>query len=457
MGITIVQKSDLSVVKPWAKKALVLSGGALAGGAFKTGGVKALNDYFANFSVNACDIYVGISSGSLIAVSLAAGLSPEEMLRSLDGNSRRFFQFAPWHFYWPNYQEFVTRPLRFCADTCASLPRALLDMVTNWRDVGPKFLYRLWQFVRDPSQSNYTILWNVLTSALTTPRGLPSLLQLLPSGLFDNAPIERYLRENIERNHLTNDFRVVERLSCKRLYICAMTLDGAERVVFGPDERHDVTISEAVQASTAMPVFYKPARIRGVDYVDGGCFETAHIDVAIAKGADLVICYNPFRPVENQVFWEYIRKDNRYITKGRPLSLGGVSAVLNQIFRAIFHTRLHQTINHYRHSPKFHGDIIVIEPRASDVSFFELNPFIYGNRIKAARMGFESVRRTIDDRYDEVARILQAYGIQMSRERIATDAAQLQTAAGDVKAVQRILEGRPRRRGKTAVRNVKRV
>ncbi len=448
MGITIVQKSDLSVVKQWAKKALVLSGGALSGGAFKAGGVKALNDYLGNFSVNAFDIYVGISSGSLIAVSLAAGLTPEEMLRSLDGNSRRFFQFAPWHFYWPNYKEFITRPLRFCAETMAYLPRALFELVGNWRGVGPKFLYHLWQFVREPTTSNYTILWNTLSAALTTPRGGPNLLHLLPSGLFDNAPIERYLRENIERNHLTNDFRVVEQVSKKQLYICAMTLDGAERVVFGPDERHDVTISEAVQASTAMPVFYKPARIRGVDYVDGGCFETAHIDVAVAKGADLIVCYNPFRPVENQVLWEYIRKENKFITKGRPLSLSGISAVLNQIFRAVFHTRLHQTVNHYRHSPKFQGDIIVIEPRASDMSFFELNPFIYGNRIKAARMGFESVRNTINERYDELEKILQSYGIQMTQQRIEADTAELRTAGADARAVQRVLEGRPARRSK---------
>ena len=34
MGITIIQKSDLSVRKPNAKVALVLAGGAVTGGAF---------------------------------------------------------------------------------------------------------------------------------------------------------------------------------------------------------------------------------------------------------------------------------------------------------------------------------------------------------------------------------------------------------------------------------------
>ena len=40
-----------------------------------------------------------------------------------------------------------------------------------------------------------------------------------------------------------------------------------------------------MQASTALPLFYKPARIKGVDYVDGGVRRTANIDVAIEKGA----------------------------------------------------------------------------------------------------------------------------------------------------------------------------
>jgi len=449
VGITIVQKSDLSVVKPFAPKGLVLSGGALTGATFKVGGIKALNDYFANFSVNNFDIFVGISSGSLVAVPLAAGLSPEEMLRSLDGNSKYFYQLAPWHFYWPNLKEFVTRPAQFCFESLTFLPKLVGDWFGNAQKFGPLFLHRLWQLVRDPTLAHYSALWSALTEALATRSG-PSLLQLLPTGLFDNAPIERYLRENIERNHLTNNFQVVERLRNRKLYICAMTLDSAERVVFGPDERRDVTISEAVQASTALPIFYKPARIKGIDYVDGGVFSTAHIDVAVAKGAQLIVCYNPFRPIENNVFWEYLRKDDRYVTKGRPLSMDGLTTVLNQIFRAIFFIRLQQSLDHYRHDPSFTGDIILIQPRASDMAFFELNPLIFSNRTKAARMGFESVRNSIEARYDDIAPILASYGINMTRDRINADVAELASAGQDARAQQRVLEGRSASRGKSA-------
>ena len=43
MGITIVQKSDLSKPKAGSKQALVLAGGAISGGAFKVGGLMAIN------------------------------------------------------------------------------------------------------------------------------------------------------------------------------------------------------------------------------------------------------------------------------------------------------------------------------------------------------------------------------------------------------------------------------
>ena len=48
MGITIVQKSDLAVRKKNPKIALVLAGGAVTGGAFKLGGLKALDDFLVN-------------------------------------------------------------------------------------------------------------------------------------------------------------------------------------------------------------------------------------------------------------------------------------------------------------------------------------------------------------------------------------------------------------------------
>ncbi|MBI4365441.1 MAG: patatin-like phospholipase family protein [Deltaproteobacteria bacterium] len=441
VGITIVQKSDLSVPRPWAKKALVLAGGAVTGASFMAGGLKAFNDYFENFTITDFDCFVGISSGSLVAAPLAAGINPEEMLRSLDGTSRQYSTLAPWHFYFPNLGEFVSRPLTFVLEQLTHLPRACLGLLKNWRTASPKLGAALWTLIRHPTAAHYDAAVQAVTTMLAMRAG-PTWLQLFPTGLFDNAPIERYLRRNIERNHLTNSFQVLHRERGKDLYICAMTLDGGERVVFGRDERRDVTISEAVQASTALPIFYKPARIQGVDYVDGGVFETAPLDVAVAKGTELIICYNPFRPVQNEVALEYIRKQNRYVAKGRPLAASGFATIFNQILRSAFHARLKVTMEHYQANPDFRGDIILIEPRTSDMAFFELNPLIYGNRVKAARLGFESVRGSIEERYDAIARICAAYGIRMSRKTVEADAQRLREAGQNASRQQAVLEGR---------------
>ena len=118
----------------------------------------------------------------------------------------------------------------------------------------------------------------------------------MPSGLCDNRGIERWLRTGFERMSIPNDFAGLRQRRGRELYITACNLDTAEREVFGVGERLDLTISEAVQASTALPLLYRPARIRGVEYVDGGVYRTANIDVAIEKGADLVVCYTRFAP-----------------------------------------------------------------------------------------------------------------------------------------------------------------
>ena len=148
-----------------------------------------------------------------------------------------------------------------------------------------------------------------------------------------------------------------------------MNLDTAERVVFGHDEDASVTISEAVQASTALPGFYKPARIHGIDYVDGGVRRTANIDVAIEHGADLIICYNPFRPFSNRVAPPLRpRRPATYVHEGAPLADGGMLSVLNQVFRTLLHSRLQYGLRQYQDDPNFQGDIIVIEPNETDVA-----------------------------------------------------------------------------------------
>ena len=86
MGLTIVHKSDLSVRKRDPRIALVLAGGAVSGGAYKLGGLKALDDFLVNRKTTDFDIYVGLSAGAFLAAPLAGGVTPPEMLRAIYGH-----------------------------------------------------------------------------------------------------------------------------------------------------------------------------------------------------------------------------------------------------------------------------------------------------------------------------------------------------------------------------------
>ena len=130
MGITIIQKSDLSVRKKDAKVALVLAGGALTGGAFKLGGLKALDDFLINRKVTDFDVYVGLSAGALLGAPLAAGVTPTEMLRALDGTSVQFSRFRPGDFYNLNSDELMHGGRSsICSTSSPTYPASLIDLV----------------------------------------------------------------------------------------------------------------------------------------------------------------------------------------------------------------------------------------------------------------------------------------------------------------------------------------
>ena len=81
MGLTLIRKRRGPPPRD-ARVALVLAGGAVSGGAFKVGGLRALDDFLVGRRVNDLDLYVGLSAGSVLAVPLAAGITPRARSRS---------------------------------------------------------------------------------------------------------------------------------------------------------------------------------------------------------------------------------------------------------------------------------------------------------------------------------------------------------------------------------------
>jgi predicted acylesterase/phospholipase RssA len=409
------------------KVALVLAGGAVSGGAFKVGGLKALNDFLAGRRITELDIYVGLSAGSVLAVPLAAGISPDEMVKVLEGTSRRFNQLRPMDFYQPNVREFAERPARLAYELLSYWPAAALDFARQAPHLPKAMRSAAVRFWRQPDYTNFERLAMRFLEQTLPSRELPSPTDHIPSGIFDSVGLEKWLRINLERIRIPNDFRGFEKRTGRSLYITACDLDTAERAVFGSDEVCDVSISQAVQASTALPGFYKPARIGGVDYVDGGVRNTANIDLAIEKGADLVICYNPFRPFLNRLEGE---DGETSFASGRHLADRGFKLVINQVFRTLLHSRLKLGLQRYVTDDRFEGDIVLLEPAEEDANFFAMNPLAFWKRADALRHGFESVRTTVLQNFDDLSEVLGAYGLEMSQSAAQRRAARVRKTRG---------------------------
>jgi len=445
MGITIVQKSDLNVRKKNAKLALVLAGGAVSGGAYKLGGLKALSNLMINREIFDFDIFVGLSAGALIACPLCCGLSPEEILKSLEGKSDRLRQLKYMDFYNPNIMEFVQKPMELLFDASTAWPRFGINFLTMLLSPDRKFVSAVRKMLFSPNYRHLDDVLQILMRVASASRSVPKLLNYLPSGMFDNNRLEGYIRHALEDNHLKNDFSDLHHRQRKELYITATRLDTGEQVIFGHDENNDLSISEAIQASTALPGFYKPARIKGIDYVDGGLADTANIDVAVKHGANLIICYNPFRPINNEQMVQYYKEIDQYIPDKPYLAKGGLIAVFNQVFRMLLHHRLHQTMRRFADDPNFMGDIILVEPGVNDMQFFELNPVAFWQRAKAAERGFLSVRQSLEEKYTSIKKILGSYGIETSMIHIEEDANKLQTTAQDETVMEVLAKERIKR------------
>ena len=65
------------------------------------------------------------------------------------------------------------------------------------------------------------------------------------------------------------------------------------RIAFGREGSPAADLPDAVAASCAIPGFYRPVRIGGRDYVDGGVCSASNLDLVAREGLDVVICLNP--------------------------------------------------------------------------------------------------------------------------------------------------------------------
>jgi predicted acylesterase/phospholipase RssA len=246
---------------------------------------------------------------------------------------------------------------------------------------------------------------------------------VLPTGFFNNAPLERFLATAFSTGGRTNDFRKLKR----QLYVVAMHLDSADVVVFGEPGYDHVPISSAIQASTALPGLYTPVEIDGKYYIDGVARRTVHASVALDAGADLLFCINPIVPVNIQLkqHADRLLSDNH---PGPTLADRGLPSVLSQTFRAIVDSRKQTGFKKYEHTHP-DADLLLIEPECDDTSLFFSNIFSFKNRHDVCEHAYQATRRHLRTRADEIAPMLARHNLTLRMDVLNDSSRSLYGAA----------------------------
>lgn len=347
---------------------IALAGGGPLGGIYEIGALAALADSLDGIDLNDLDIYVGVSSGSFVAAGMANGITPLEMVHMFIESEDAREPFDPAILVRPAFREFL--------DRAASVP--------------PLLLASLRRFVTRPGNQDVLAAFQRLSHAI-------------PTGVFNNAGIERFLRRTFSAHGRTNDFRRLGR----KLFLVATDLDSGEAVEFGSAGQDAVPISRAVQASAALPGLFPPVHINGRYYVDGALIKTLHASVALKEGADLVLCINPLVPYDD--------RNARGHRKGgaRRLVEGGLPVVLSQTFRAIINSRMRVGMAKYEQDFK-DADVVLFEPRRDDADMFFTNVFSYSGRRRLCEHAYQRTRADLFLRRHELAPILARHGIRLN-------------------------------------------
>lgn len=354
--------------------ALVLGGGGITGAAYHLGVLTAMNAISERRSVNDFDLYVGTSSGSVIAACLANGITPEDMMLANLGHES------------------------------ASIPSIGADEILK-----PDRLGLLRSLIRWPlgvlGAARRYVGRPFDTSVMD---GLGALAEGLPSAMYTTDGIERYLRELLEQPGRSNRFDD----TLRKLLIVATNFDTAERRVFGEYRDSPVPISEAAAASAAIPMLYAPRHIGNNVYMDGGLRSTTNIDVAIAHGAKLVVCINPLVP--------YVHDIRHLIPTAtglpsRHVSQKGFPHVAAQSFRIMAAAQVQKELELISHAHP-DVDVILVEPRRDDEHLFVFNLMDYASRERIARHAFETVAIDLVTRFPEYRKVLGRHGISISKD-----------------------------------------
>lgn len=334
------------------KVALCLSGGGVEGLLFELGVLRALNAYLEHRSIIECDIFCGISAGSILAALIANGVEPKEIIHGLEGRDGGIEPIGP--------------SLLFDLDA-VSLAGRLMQ------------LYRA--LIGNPSPE----------------RIAARAIRAVPTGIFEGRRLEALMERELTKPERTNNFNHLFAQG-RELYIGATDLDNFEHRVWGTEGQRHVPISRAIRASCGLMPYYGPTEVDGRQYVDGQYTRTANFHLAVEQGATLILVLDPLVPLRTEQV-------------GYVAGKGGLFASI-QGLKAVIHTRFTNAIAHAAEAypdVKFH----VFTPEEEDMKVLSGSPMKYNVRTQIIDLAYRCAVEKIQDKADLLRMHMARHGFQV--------------------------------------------
>ncbi|OLC53665.1 MAG: hypothetical protein AUH92_05400 [Acidobacteria bacterium 13_1_40CM_4_69_4] len=358
---------------------LVLAGGGITGAMYEFGALQALDHFFAgSFRVTDFDIFVGTSGGAVVAALMANRVPPGDVGRAIIHNT--------------------DSPLNFKQDDILEI---------DWREIKRSLLKALNMI---PALFRY---YRRNPRLFSIARALYALEENLPPGLYSLDKYQAYLRRLLTRPGCVNSFEELQR----ELYVPAIHLDTGDRILFGTPGWRDVPISDAIAASSALPLYFQPITLKGLDFVDGGVATVAHVDMPIERGSRFLVLINPIIPLRNDPGKVAIPTFSGHCSRIREK---GITFVVDQTQRISAREKLALGLDRSRaHHPE--SRIFLIEPPSTDSFMFMENILNYGSRVAMLNYGYRSTARQLRAHFDAYRQAFAAYGIDVSLEGLQED------------------------------------
>jgi predicted acylesterase/phospholipase RssA len=330
------------------KVGISLSGGAMEGFLYQVGCCLALEFAMTGRSLYESNYFSGISSGSMVASAFAKNIPLIEIARTIHGKSMMIPEFKGSDLYDFAMIDILKRITR------QSMRWSGLDL-DKWRD---------------------------------------KVSRSVPTGLFRGERLRSYIQDSIAAFGGEDSFADLD----GRLLLGATHQDSFNHVVLGLPPWNDITVSDAVRASCALPPFFTPTTLKGVNFIDGQISRTSHLDLLIGQGCNLVFIIDPMKPYAER------------IPEGVD-ALGGIYTLI-QTVKTLVYTRSQTVFSHM--TEKYPDvDFLVFQPYDDCAEAMSGMPMRYRISPKIVDLAFKGTLRRLRERHHVYKVKLAKYGFSL--------------------------------------------